>query len=138
MAEILLKHLLRTKGLSFNAEIDSAATSTEEIGNGIHFGTKQILKKNKIPFENHIAKRLTVQDCEEYDYIIGMDKNNINNIIRLAGNGYEYKIYSLLSFTGTHRDVLDPWYTGDFETTYQDISCGISALANYLIEEGKI
>ena len=81
---------------------------------------------------------MTKQDYEEYDYLIGMDSANIRNINRIVGSDPEGKVYKLLSFAGSGRDVADPWYTGDFEATYRDVLAGCEGLLNYLHQQGRI
>lgn len=114
-AEYIMKHLIQEKGLK-NFLISSAATSTEEIGNDIYPPAKRKLKEKGIPFSRHYARQVTMRDYLEYDYIIGMDSYNISNLKRMFDQDPQHKIYKLLP-----RDVSDPWYSGDFETAYQDI-----------------
>ncbi len=128
LGEYVLKHLVANAGLSDDFSISSAATSTEEIGNDIHRGSKQIMQKYHIPFGHHAARQITKRDYAEYDYIIGMDTANIRNMHRIFGGDPEGKVYKLLSFAGSGRDVADPWYTGDFETTYRDVLAGCMGL----------
>lgn len=131
MAEFVLKELARENKRN-DLLIKSAATSTEEIGNDIHHGTKNILKKYQIPFEKRQAVQLTTSDYQTYDWIIGMDHYNVQNIRRRCGDDPKNKIRLLLEFTGESRDVADPWYTGDFETTYRDIKKGCEAFLDFL------
>lgn len=127
-------------------EIYSAATSREEIGNGPHYGTVSQLRKVNIPVVPHRAVQMTKADYDRYDYLIGMDSANIRNMTRIADGDPEGKIYKLLSFAGYDKnhqlvagpDVADPWYTGDFETTYRDVLAGCEGLLNFLKEEGKL
>jgi protein-tyrosine phosphatase len=128
MAEFVLKHMVSELGYSESFLINSAATSTEEIGSPIHYGTKEILKKYKIPFDTHYATQMTKMDYEAYDYLIGMDSANIRNMLRISNGDPKQKIHKLLSYTGSDADVADPWYTHDFEKTYRDISIGCKAL----------
>lgn len=132
MAEFVMKKIVSDRELSDNFIISSAATSTEEQGNGIHYGTRKILKEKGIPFTQHYARKITRADYECYDYIIGMDKNNIRDMTAFFGGDPDKKIHLLLSFAGEDRGVADPWYTGDFEKTYDDILLGCSALADKL------
>ena len=108
--------------------IDSAATSYEEIGHGVHPGTRNKLSSVGIPCGNHKARRMTKQDYSEFDYIIGMDTANIRNINRIIGDDLEGKVYKLLSFAGQMGDIADPWYTGNFDETYRDVVEGCEAL----------
>ena len=127
LAEFMLKKYVAERGLSDQFEIASAATSREEIGNDIHYGTRSILRKYNIPSTPRSASQMTKHDYNHYDYLIGMDTANIRNMIRIAGGDPAGKIYKLLTFAGSGRDVADPWYTGDFETTYSDLCEGIEA-----------
>lgn len=133
MAEFVCKDLIHKKGLSEEFVIDSVATSTEEIGNTMHPGTIQKLQEKEIKYTNHKARQITPKDYEKYDYIIGMENSNLRNIIRIVGKDTENKIYRLLDFTNTPRDIADPWYTGDFDTTYEEVKLGCEALLKHII-----
>ena len=128
MAEFLMKKLVADKGLSNNFYIASAATSREEIGNGIYPPVKRILDKHGISYKGKTAVQVKKTDYDNYDYIICMDKNNLRNIKYIIPDDYSNKISLLMSFAGNDSDVADPWYTGDFETTERDIEQGINAL----------
>ena len=132
MAEYVMKYLVAERGLSDCFYIDSAATSTEEIGSGVHRGTRGKLMQEGIPLGNHRAVQMERLDYSSYDYLIGMDQWNIRNIQRIAGQDPEHKIYRLLDFTDHSRDIADPWYTGDFDETYRDVRRGCEALLRYL------
>lgn len=134
MAEFLMKDLVEKAGYSDKIRVDSAATSQEEIGNDTHEGTKQELRKHHIPFTPRKARQVIKEDYQTYDFIICMDNQNIFNVKRLLGPDVECKIFKALSFTGQDRDVADPWYTGDFEATYADISEACQALLDFLVE----
>ncbi|MBQ3427550.1 MAG: low molecular weight phosphotyrosine protein phosphatase [Clostridia bacterium] len=129
MAEFVLKYLSRYRDDLF---ISSAATSTEEIGNGVHYGTVEILRRKGVPVPSHRAVQLKKSDYNAYDYIIGMDDWNIRNIRRITGGDPERKIYKLLDFTERGGDIADPWFTHDFETTYNDIYEGCKGLLEVL------
>ena len=135
MAESIMTHLAQEAGLSTCIEINSAATSREEIGNTPHYGTVNKLREKKIPLVPHRAVQMTKADYQYYDYLIGMDSANIRNMTRIAGGDSEGKIYKLLPLAGVSRDVADPWYTGDFEETYQDVMVGCQALLKLLVEK---
>jgi|GEM_PF-3146672 protein-tyrosine phosphatase len=111
------------------------ATSREEIGNPPHHGTVAKLRAEGIPVIPHRAVQMTLNDYEEYDYLIGMDTENIRNMQRISGGDPDEKIYKLLTFTGSGMDVADPWYTGDFEATYRDVKAGCEGLLSVLREE---
>lgn len=132
MAEFVMKKIIADRGLSEKFIISSAATSAEELGNGIHYGTRRVLTEKGIPFTQHYAQRITSADYERYDYIIGMDRNNIRDMTAFFGGDPDNKIHLLLSFAGVDRGVADPWYTGDFEKTYDDILIGCRALSESL------
>ena len=132
MAQSVLTHLINKRGLTDTFEINSAATSREEIGNSPHYGTVAKLREVNIPLIPHRAVQMTWEDYDYYDYLIGMDTANIRNMNRIAGGDPDGKIYKLLSFAGSGRDVADPWYTGDFDTTYEDILIGCEAFLNSL------
>ena len=132
MAEFVLKDIVKKQGLGKNFYIKSSATSTEEIGNDIHYGTRNKLIQKGIPFEKRKATRLMPEDYNKYDYIIGMEESNIRNIKRIVGNDIEHKIYRLLDYSDNPRDIADPWYTGNFEITYNDIVEGCNAFIKYL------
>ena len=135
MAEFVMKDLVAKQGLSAQFYIASAATSTEEIGNGVHYGTRRILKEHSIPCFGKTAVRLEPGDYKKYDYLIGMDQWNIKNMLRILGSDPEHKVSRLLDFTDHPGDIADPWYTGDFDLTYQDIREGCEALLSYLVSE---
>ena len=124
MFESVLTHLVRERGIAHLFEINSAATSREEIGNPPHYGTVNKLRQVGIPVVPHRATQMTREDYDYYDYLIGMDTANIRNMNRIAGGDPDGKIYKLLTFAGSGRDVADPWYTGDFDATYADVLAG--------------
>lgn len=139
MAESVLTHMVRERGVENMFEIDSAATSREEIGSGVHHGTVRKLQQEGIPVIPHRARQMNRDDYLYFDYLIGMDSANIRNMIRIAGGtDAKEKIYKLLAFTDEPNDVADPWYTGDFEATYRDIAAGCEAFLTYLNREGLI
>ena len=136
MAESVFSHMVKAAGLDGKFEIDSAATSREEIGNGPHYGTRNKLAQEGIPVIPHRARQLTRDDYLYYDYLVGMDTANIRNMTQMVGGSdSQGKIFKLLTFAGKGTDVADPWYTGDFEATYRDVSEGCEALLRYLREE---
>lgn len=134
MAEFVMKKTVAENGLADEFRINSSATSTEEIGNGIHRGTKAKLTEMNIPFTSHHAVQITKDDYKNYDYIIAMDSMNLRNLQRIVGFDSENKIHRLLEFTNYSRDVADPWYTGNFDVTYTDIDNGCRALLEYIKE----
>lgn len=128
MAEFVLKDMVKTKNIQDQFFIASAATSTEEIGNPVHYGTRDKLAHYGISVAGKTAVRMKKQDYEAYDYLIGMDSANIRNMLRITGGDPSHKIYKLLEFAGSARDIADPWYTGNFDATYEDIVEGCEAL----------
>ena len=132
MAEFLLKSMVQEKGISDQFYIASAATSTEEIGNPVHYGTRKKLSEYGIYCNGKYAVQMTRADYDRYDYLIGMDQWNIRNMQRIAGKDEKGKIRRLLDFTDHPRDIADPWYTGNFDITYEDIREGCEALLRYL------
>ncbi|MBE6829825.1 MAG: low molecular weight phosphotyrosine protein phosphatase [Ruminococcaceae bacterium] len=128
MAEYVLKHLVAQRGQKEDFTIASAATSTEEIGNPVHRGTKRKLSEVGIPMDQRSAVQLRKSDYHTYDYLIGMDSHNIRNMLRILGGDPEKKVYRLLDFTSSPRDIADPWYTGNFDITYHDIMEGCTSL----------
>ena len=138
MAQSVLTHLVTQRGLESAFEIDSAATSREEIGNPPHYGTVNKLRQKNIPVIPHRARQMTKADYEYYDYLIGMDTANIRNMNRIAGSDPEGKIYKLPSFAGQSKDIADPWYTGNFDETYNDVLEGCEAFIDYLVKNGEL
>ena len=136
MAEFIMKDLVAKAGVADQFEIASAATSTEEIGNNIHYGTRGILDKYKIPYSRRGARQMTARDYDEYDYLIGMDGYNMRNMERICGQKGE-KLHKLLTFAGSDKDVADPWYTGNFEETYADVMTGCQALLDDILQEKR-
>lgn len=128
MAEFYMKDLLGRHGLQRHFHIESAATSTEEIGNPVHRGTRRKLEEAGISCAGKTARQMTRADYEEFDYLIGMDSWNIKNMTRIAGGDPDGKIHKLMEFAGSGRDVADPWYTGDFEATWRDVTEGCQGL----------
>lgn len=136
MAEFVMKDIVNKHGCGNEFFISSSATSTEEIGNDTHWGTKSILDEMNIPYTKRQAVQLQKSDYEKYDYIIGMDSANMRNINRIIGFDRDNKIHKLLSFANSGKDVADPWYTRDFRTTYNDIFLGCTRLYEYIIGNG--
>lgn len=131
MAEFVLKELVRRENLENEFYISSSATSSEEIGNGVHYGTIRKLNQMNIPVEERVAIKLQKNDYNNYDFIIGMEDSNVRNIIRILGNDNQDKVFKLLDFSKNSRDIADPWYTGSFDKTYTDILEGCKAFLEY-------
>ena len=129
MAEFVLKDMVEKRGIAHQFKIASAATSTEEIGNPVHHGTRNRLAKEGISVAGKYAIQMTKQDYDKYDYILAMDSYNIRNIGRIIGADklQSPKIKKLLDFSDNPRDIADPWYTGNFDDTYNDVVEGCEA-----------
>ena len=128
MAEFIMKDLVRKAGLADRFHIGSAAISREELGNPVYPPARRKLAEHGIACAGHAARQLTAQDYENYDLLIGMDRENLRNMRRICGGDPDGKLSLLLDHTGRSRDVADPWYTGDFEATWQDVLAGCQAL----------
>ncbi len=138
MAEFVFRDMVQKRGMGKLFTIASAATSREELGNPVHYGTTQKLKEVGISTAGKYAVQLKKQDYENYDYIIGMEYRNIRNIERIIGEDPEHKIHKLLDFSGSPRDIADPWYTGNFERTYKDILEGCEGLLLHILENNRL
>lgn len=138
MAEFVLRDMVQKQGIAHQFIIASAATSTEEIGNPVHSGTRRKLKEFGISTEGKTAVQLKKKDYMYYDYLLGMDKRNIQNILRIVGEDQGSKVHLFLEYASNTRDIADPWYTGDFNQTYDDIKEGCEGFLTYLIENHKI
>lgn len=128
MAEFVMKWLVAKAGLSAEFEIASAATSTEEIGNPVYPPARRKLAEHGISCTGKTARQITHRDYDYYDYIVIMDRNNLRNLNRMFGEDIHHKISMLMDYTGRPGDVADPWYTGDFEATWNDCLEGCTAL----------
>ena len=132
MAEFIMKDLVRKAGLSAQVQIDSAATSREEIGNPIYPPAQRQLRAHGVAFDDHRARQMTRQDYADYDLLIGMDTQNLRNMQRICGGDPDGKLRLLLAYTGQTRNVADPWYTDDFDAAWQDIAFGCRTLLEAL------
>ena len=128
MAEFVMKDLVRKAGLESQYHIESAATSTEELGNEVYPPAKRKLAEHSISCKGKTARQMTRNDYNRFDLLIGMDDWNIRNMQRICGGDPEGKIHKLLDYTYRTGNVADPWYTGDFEATWHDILEGCQAL----------
>ena len=135
MAEFLMKQLVSESGLQDQFYIESAATSTEEIGNGVYPPVKRILNSRGIDCSNKRARQMTRSDYDKFDYIVCMDSKNLRNMSFIADDK-DNKYSRLLDFTTNPHDVADPWYTGDFAITEKDIHEGCQALLKYINNQG--
>ncbi len=121
MAEFVMKKLVQDEGLSGQFYIESAATSTEEIGNDVYPPAKAKLREKGVPFTRRGARQMTKADYQKFDYLVGMDEYNRRNMQRICGGDPEKKISLLLDWTNRPGSVSDPWYTDDFESTWRDV-----------------
>lgn len=126
MAEYICKDL--AKGM--DVHIESMAVSREEIGNGIYPPAARTLESHGIPYGKHRARQITRADYEEFDHVIVMEQYNLPRLMRIIGQDDQHKVSRLLDFTDTPGDIEDPWYSGNFETVYQQIVKGCKALLN--------
>lgn len=138
MAEFVFRDLTEKRGLGDHFQIASAATSTEEIGNPVHRGTRNKLKEYGISVDGKYAVQMKRSDYSQYDYLIGMDQYNIRNMMRILDGDPERKVFRLLDFSAHSRDIADPWYTGDFDQTYEDVSEGCQGLLHHILQAGEI
>ena len=132
MAEFIMKDLVARAGLADRFEIASAATSTEELGNPVYPPARRKLAEHGLGCEGKTARQMTRADYQHYDYLIAMDRMNLRNMRPFVGDDPEGKVSLLMSYSGRQREVADPWYTGDFETTWQDLNEGCRALLSTL------
>lgn len=132
MAECVMKNMVKDRGISREFYIDSAATSREEIGNPIYPPAVRKLKAEGVPLTGHRAIQMTKDDYDKYDLLLAADSANVRNMTRIAGGDPEGKIRRLLDYTSRPRDIADPWYTGNFDVTYDDIVEGCEALLEKL------
>ena len=132
MAEFVMKDLAAKEGLSDRFQIDSAATSDEEHGNPVYPPARRMLRSHGIDCSSHTARQMTRSDYDRYDLLIGMETRNLSNMRRICGGDSEGKIRRLLDYTNRPGDVADPWYTGDFESTWEDVNEGCRALLDSL------
>jgi protein-tyrosine phosphatase len=135
MAEFVMKDIIKKYGMEDKIYIASAATSMEEIGNGVHYGTRNKLRQFGISTEGKYAVQLKKSDYEKYDYLIGMDSWNIKNMNRMLGGDPKGKVSKLLDFTKRKGDIADPWYTGNFDATYDDVLEGCNALFEKIMKD---
>ena len=142
MAEFLLKDMVQKRGIAGQFQIASAATSTEEIWNGVgnpvYPPAREELARHGIRCEGKRAVQLKALDYDDYDYLIGMDTMNLRNMERITGHRKNEKMFLLLELTGENRSVADPWYTGRFDETYRDVAAGCSALLEFLESQSML
>ena len=132
MAEFLFKDMVNKKGLRDEFIIESAGTSNEEEGNPVHYGAKEKLAEVGMKTDGKHARQLKKEDYDKFDYIIAMEQRNVRDIYRIVGEDKENKVYRLLDFTSDPRDIADPWYTHNFDITYNDIIEGLDCFMKFL------
>ena len=128
MAEFVMKHLVKEAGMAAYFHIESAATSTEKIGNSVYPPARRKLAEHGIGCQGKIARQMTHSDYDRFDLLVGMDSWNIRNMNRICGGDPDGKIVMLMDYTDRPGDVADPWYTGDFEATWRDVLEGCQGL----------
>ncbi|MDR4945641.1 low molecular weight protein-tyrosine-phosphatase [Neobacillus cucumis] len=138
MAEALFRYLVKKENLANKITVDSAATSSWQIGFPPHEGTLNILKKYNIPSDGLVGRQLKKNDFWKFDYIIGMDESNLKNIYKITGMPNHPKIIRLLDLTRYKKDIPDPFFTGDFDQTYRLVSAGCRVLLNKIRSEQKL
>ncbi len=138
MAEFVFKDMVKKQGLEKDFYIASAATSMEEIGNPVHYGTRNKLRQYNISTSGKYAVRLERSDYNKYDYLIGMEQVNVRNILRIVGDDPQGKVTRLLDYSDRPRDIADPWYTGNFDLTYDEVLEGCEALLQHIFESGQL
>ncbi len=137
MSEFILRDMVKRRGIADRFHIASAATSREEIGNPVYPPARRKLKEHGIDPIGKRARQMTKADYGEYDYLLAAEQYNIRNMLRITGGDPDRKICRLLDFSDRPRDIADPWYTGDFDTAWEDIVEGCEAFLAYLEREGK-
>lgn len=137
MAEFIMRDIVNKKGIADKFEIASCATSREEIGNPVYPPAKKKLLEYGISCIGKTARQMTKDDYNYYDYIVAMDRYNIRNMARFVGDDADKKVSLLMDYTDTPGDVADPWYTGDFDTTYRDVLNGCRGLLKNIFNQEK-
>lgn len=135
MAEFVMKKLVQEKGMADRFEISSCATSTEEIGNPVYPPARKKLAEHGISCSGKTARQMTADDYSRFDYIIAMDRFNLRNMRRFVGDDADKKVSLLMDFTNRSGEVADPWYTGDFDRTWDDIYDGCGGLLKHILQK---
>ena len=138
MAEFIMKDLVKKAGLEQNIQIESAATSTEEIGNPVYPPARRKLSEHGIDCSGKRARQLLNSDYEKYDLLIGMDRANLRSMYRICGGDFADKMHLLMDFTNRPGEVADPWYTDDFDTTWRDVEEGCRGLLQKIIKKAVV
>ena len=137
MAEFIFKDIVKKRGLEEQFFIDSAATSgyNERYKECMYIDAQDVLRKYNVPFTEHISRQIKKEDYDKFDYILGMEDENIKNILKIVGKDTKNKVFKLLDFTEEPRDIIDPWYYGNFDATYDDIKYGCEKFLEYVIKK---
>ena len=136
MAEFVMKDLVMKEDIADCFEIESAAVSSEELGNSVYPPVKRLLAENGISCEGKVARKTKASDYDNFDFLIGMDSDNIRRMLSICGGDFAHKIRLLKSFVGNSRgEVADPWYTGDFTQTWLDVTEGCKGLLEFCQEQ---
>ena len=138
MCEFVFKDMVKKAGLEKQFIIESAGTSREELGNPVHYGTRKKLREHNISCEGKRARQIVKEDAIKFDYLICADSRNVINTMRMTDCHDKNKILRLLEYTNKPRDIADPWYTDNFDITYDDVLEGCTAFLSYLKKEKKI
>ena len=134
MAEFIFKEMVKKLGLENQFLIESKGTSGEEIGNPLYYLAEDILKKHNVSYEKRRAERLVAKDYQNYDYILAMEEENVEEIKRIVGEDTKKKVYRLLDFTNNPKDIIDPWYSRNFEESYQEIYTGCKSFLEFILK----
>lgn len=137
MAEYVMRHLVRERGMADKFQIDSAAATRDALGWEVHRGTRAVLDRHGIACGNHHARTMTRADYSRYNLIVGMDQENLYDMGRILGKDPQGKVRLLLDWTDSPRDVDDPWYTNDYDTTFADVMAGCTALLDWLVSRPR-
>lgn len=132
MAEFVMKDMLERRGLTHAVHVESAAMRTDEIGNDVHWGTADILDREGISHPPRRARLMADEDYETFDLVVAMDSENMRDLERRFPGDPDAKVHRMMEFAGVERDVADPWYTGDFNATYNDIVDGCEGILGWL------
>ena len=137
MAEAIFRHLVEERGLSDRFQIDSAAVSDEEVGRPVDLEANAELERRGLPRSQHIARQLTAEDYDRFDYFLGMDTNNYNRMKYLFGGDPRKKVGLLMGYTDRPREIEDPWYSGRFSRVYDEIEEGCRAFLDELLRSER-
>ena len=133
MGQLVLQHMVHQRGMAEQFEIASAAVSREELGNPVYPPARKELARHGIDASGHCARQMTKRDYQHFDYILAADRSNLRGIERIAGCRPADKAHLLMAYAGEERDIADPWYTGDFETTYDDVVTGCQGFLEHVL-----